>query len=164
MSDATISGNLVVNGQLVVTGQMYLPASTVTAANIVAAAGIEATKLQHQYEPLYAQSGTASAVTIPLHRVRGSTATVVAVVAGSIAAAVGDSTVTIDVRKNGTTILSGAIVLDNGNAARVGEAGTVTVTGGVAGDLYEIVVTTSIGTGTLPTGLFVQAVIREDAA
>ena len=164
MSDATISGNLVVNGQLVVTGQMYLPASTVTAANIVAAAGIEATKLQHQYEPFYSQVGNAAAATSILHIVRGATATVQAVRAVIVGAAVGDSTATIDVKKNGTTIISAPVVIDNANAAYTLEAGTVTVPAGVAGDVYTAVVTVSPGSGTPPTGLSVQLVIREDAA
>jgi hypothetical protein len=90
--------------------------------------------------------------------------TINSVKAGSIVAATGDSTVTIDVRKNGTTVLSGTIALDSANTARVVEAGTVDGAQDdvVADDWIEVVISVSAGTGTLPTGLFVQVEIDED--
>jgi hypothetical protein len=160
---AVIDGGLVVNNGLVVTTSAILPANCITNTNIPAAAGVEASKLQHQYEPCYSQSGNAAAATVVLHIVKGATATVQAVRAVSVAAATGDSTATIDVKKNGTTIISAPIVLDSGNTAYVLEAGTLTVPAGVAGDVYTAVITISAGSGTLPTGLSVQLVIREDA-
>lgn len=87
-----------------------------------------------------------------------------AVKVGSIAAAIGDSTVTVDVKKNNVSVLSSTVTLNSSNTARVAVSGTVnsTVDDVVAGDWIEVVITISTGTGTLPTGVFVQVEIDEN--
>lgn len=94
----------------------------------------------------------------------GTTATVLQFAAGSIAKAVGDSTVTIDLKKNGSSILSAVITLDSGNTNRLLETATLSSTALVAGDWLEIVITATVGTGTLPTGVFVRLLLDEDPA
>lgn len=143
---------------------LSIPAGTVTNSGIAADADVATTKLQHRTISTYAQSGNATAVTIPIHRVYGTTGTIIAIHAGSIGVATSDAAVTVDLKKNGTTCLSGVITLDSGNTARIGEAGTLTVTSLAAGDLLELVVTAAAGGGALPTGLFVTTVIDEKAA
>jgi hypothetical protein len=162
MATSRHEGNLHVVGRIT-SESMTIPDSTVTDDTVASDAGIGAEKLQHQYQPRYFQSGTAAAATAVLHVVQGDTATLMAVDVGSVVAAVGDSTVTVDVKKNGTTVLSGTVQLDSGNSAYVPEAGTVSVSNAVDGDVYTAVVTVSAGTGTLPTGLYVALKIREDA-
>lgn len=132
-------------------------------ADVASDAEVGAEKLDHQYQPCYAQSGTAAAATLAMHVVQGATAVLHAVKVGSIVAAIGDSTVTVDIKKNGTTVLSGTVQLDNANTAYVVESGSLSVTTAVAGDVYTAVVTVSAGTGTLPTGLFIELKIREKA-
>lgn len=154
-------GDLYVAGNLSASS-FSAPAGSVTNAMVAASAGIDATKLEHQHRPIYAQNGTASSVTVPLHCVRGATGTLLQVQAGTIAACAGAATITVDVKKNGTTVLSSAITLDNGNTARVAEAGTLSVTSLVAGDLLEVVITATAGGGTLGTGLWVQLTLEED--
>jgi hypothetical protein len=157
--------NATVIGSLVLTAQTVTPSDgSVVNASVANSAGILATKLQQQYTKLYAQASatTASTITIPIHLVRGATCTLDSIKAGSVVANVGAATVTIDLKKNGTTVLSAVITLDNANTARVPEAGTITTAGGVADDLYELVITATAGGGTLATGLFVQVVINED--
>ena len=91
--------------------------------------------------------------------------TVNSVKAGSIAAAIGDSTVTIDIKKNGSTILSAVITLDSSNTARITEAGTISRAGTfVAGDWYEVVIIATAGTRTLPTGVFVLCEVDQDGS
>lgn len=161
---STISGDLIVTGQTVLLGTVSLPAGNIGNSAIAAAAGVEASKLQHQHQPTYGQIGTAVSVAeIPFHSVQGAVASLESFSAGSIGVAVGAATVTIDIKKNGTTCLSGVITLDTGNTTRVPESGTITVPAGVAGDLYTLVIVATAGGGTLPTGLFVRAKFRESA-
>ncbi len=164
MADNRIDGNLIITGSLVVQGAApVFPPGTVTNAMIATAAGVSASKLQHQYELTYGQSGTAASVTIPFHVVRGATATLESISAGSVVAAIGGASVTVDIKKNGTSCLTGVITLDSGNTAYIPEAGSVSVSAAVADAVYTLVIAATAGGGTLPTGLFVTVKIREDA-
>jgi hypothetical protein len=139
------------------------PAGTISDSAISGTAGIDADKLEHKHRKTYAQSGTATSVTIPIHLVVGATARRLICSAGSIAIAIGDSTVTIDLKKAGSSVLSGVTTLDSSNTARTAESLAVTTSTAVAGNLYELVIVATIGTGTLPTGLFVEFEIDEVA-
>jgi hypothetical protein len=68
--------------------------------------------------------------------------------------------VTVDLRKNGTTVLSAVITLNNANTARVAVAGALSVTTLVAGDVLEVVTATA-GGGTLATGVFAIVTVNE---
>jgi hypothetical protein len=157
-------GDMRIKGNLSCT-TFTAPNGSIDNAAIEALAGIAANKLEHRYQPTFAQPNTtAAAETHAIHVVYGTTGEVIAFRAGSIAACIGDSTVTVDLKKNGTTMLSSVITLDSGNTARVVEAGTISGAGTLAaGDLLEIVIAVSAGTGTLATGVYVQAIINEDA-
>lgn len=163
MAQTRIEGDVYVTGAL---GAKTLspPAGSIANAAVAALAGIDATKLEHQHRIGWSQANvTAAAETRVVYVCYGTTGTILAFVAGSIAKAVGDSTVTVDLRKNGTTVLSAVITLDNANTNRVAEAGTISVPGLVAGDVLEVVVAVTAGTGTLPTGLFAAVTLEEDA-
>lgn len=142
-----------------------LPDGCVDDDAVAAGASIAADKLRHQYLPTYAQANTAAVdETRVIHVVHGTTGEVTAFVAGSIAKAVGDATCTVDLKKNGTTVLTAPITLDSGNTNRVAEAGTISGTVTLAvGDVLEVVIDGTIGTGTLPTGVFCSATVVEDA-
>ncbi len=143
---------------------IVLPDGNVTDAKVAAAAGIAATKLEHQHRKTFAQSNTtAAAETRVVHVVHGATGEIVAFEAGSIAACTGNATITVDLKKNGTSILDAAIVLDSTNTARVVEAATIDTAGLVDGDVLEVVVAVDAGTGALGTGLFAEVVVHEDA-
>ena len=159
-----IEGDLQVTGRIY-SGSLTVPAGSVSNAGVAADAEIAASKMTHYHYPIWSQPNTtATAETRTLHKAVAA-GEVLSVWAGSIAKAVGDSTVTIDVKKNGTTILSSTIVLDNANTARVAEAGSISGTATyVAGDWFEAVITISAGTGTLPTGVAVGMKIEEDPA
>lgn len=157
-----IQGDLHVTGT--VTGGSLTPSAlTVTNASVSSTAAIAATKLEHQFALSYTQNGTAASATIPLHVAYGA-GTIVSVKAASIAIAVGAATVTVDLKKGGTTCLSGVITLDSGNAARTSEAGSLTVTTYSADNFLELVIVATAGGGTLPTGLIVTVILRENAA
>lgn len=163
MAQSRHEGDLYVAGALSA-ASLAVPAGAVGNAAIAPAAAIAATKLQHRNRPVYAQPNTAAAdETRVIYHVRGATATIVAFAAGSIAKAVGDATCTVDLKKNGTTVLSAPITLDSANTNRVVEAGTLSVTSLVAGDVLEVVIDGTIGTGTLPTGVFCSLTVDESA-
>lgn len=142
-----------------------LPASSVTNTAVAAAAGISASKLQHAHRAVLAQgsASNAAAQTQVLHVVVGATGTVQAVKAGAVVPAVGAATATVDIKKNGTTILSAPISLSSAQTARQLVSGTITVPAVAVGDVLEIVITATAGGGTLAQGLFAAVDIFEDA-
>lgn len=156
-------GDLVVTGRLTA-GHISYPSNEISNAAIASDAGIDAEKLEHQYCKSYSQPNTtATAETRILHVVHGDTAEVLEFEAGSIVANVGAATVTVDLKKNGTTILSAVITLDNTNTAYVTEAGTISSANLVDGDVLTIVTTATAGGGTIATGFFCSVKLREKA-
>ena len=158
-----IEGNQVFTGSVTFQSTVGLPSETISAANVRTAAGIEATKLQHQHQPMVSQSGTAVADTRAIHHVHGAAGTVEAFRIGLIAACSGNATVTADLKKNGTSILSAPIQLTSSEANYEEVEATISTPAVVAGDVLTCVVTVNAGSGALGTGFYAQAVIRESA-
>jgi len=141
------------------------PAGALTAAAIASSAQLPATVLVHRLHKHYAQPNTtATTVTIPLHVAR-KTGELKELVAGSIVAPIGAATVTIDLKKNNATVLTGTFTLDSANLARIVEAAVLNgaLTAYVVGDFFELVITATAGGGTLPTGLYVSATFDEQS-
>ena len=160
-----ITDDLHVEGTLTCTS-LGIPSATVVDDDVAASADIAATKLEHQYIQVYAQeSGTdATDESRVVHVVHGSAGSIVKFEAGSVVAATGDSTCTVDLKKNGNSVLSSVITLDNGNSAYTPEEGTVSSSSLSSGDVLEVVFDATAGTGSLPQGVFAVVVLREDAA
>lgn len=156
-----IAGDLIVTGGLAV-GSLTLPSSSVVNASVAAGADIDAAKFIHPIRVTEAQDNVAAADETRIIHVARRAGTVVSFRAGSIAIAVGNAIATVDLKKNGTTVLSAVITLDNANTNRVAEAGTINTAAYVAGDVFEWVVVDTIGTGTLPTGVFCHMEALED--
>lgn len=134
-----------------------MPQNAIDNSNQVkAGTNLDADKLEQRFFPGWSQPNSAASTETRTLFVARRSGTVNEVIAGSIAKAVGDSTVTLDVKKNGTTILAAVITLDNANTARIVEQGSVTSSAFVAGDWFEVVIVATANTGTLPTGVFVQ--------
>jgi hypothetical protein len=139
------------------------PASCITNAAIIGAAGIVATKLEHQFQPVYRQaSGAINAdATAAIHVGYGATGDIIGFRAGNITAATGSDTTTVDLKKNGTTVLSAVITL-NTAASTTLQTGTLSTTTYVAGDVFTVVID---ATGVAPgQGVWAQPIFREDAA
>lgn len=158
------------NGDVFIAGNlsartMSIPADTIDDADIKAAADIAATKLEHQHQKGYAQESdtAAAAEDRVVHAVYGTAGTVVAFEVGVVVACIGDATITVDLHKNGASILTAAVVLDSGDAAYALVAGTIDTAALVDGDVLEVVITVNAGTGTLGKGVFASVIIREDA-
>jgi hypothetical protein len=160
---STHAGDFMVTGRLIA-GSFTPPSDSVSDASVVAAAGVQASKLEHQYEPVFSQEGgtNAAAEVRVVHVVKGATADLVSFHAGSVVAATSTGTCTVDLKKNGTTCLSAPITLDSSNTAYTVEAGTLSVLTAAAGDVLTVTVAGVSGTN-LPQGVFARLVIREDA-
>lgn len=155
------NGDLNVTGTLRV-GALSLPATCVVDANVSGSSPLTAGKTRHRHAVTEAQAhGTASVARRSAVRVAHAAGEVVAVRAGVSVACVGDSTISVDVTKNGTTILSAPVGIDSGDLAFALVAGVVSDAPYVAGDVFEVQVTVSAGTGTLGQGVFCDLVFDE---
>jgi hypothetical protein len=139
-----------------------VPVNSFGDAQISAANPLGVTKVTHQYIPCYAQpNGSAAASETKAVFVARSAGTVRAIEAGIITAAVGAATVTIDLKKNGVSILTSVITIDNSKVAYAKTAGAISSAAYVAGDVFTLVITATAGGGTLPQGLFVDTTFAE---
>jgi hypothetical protein len=145
----------------VVLSSVTLPASCVTNAKIEAGAGISASKQQHLHSKCQSQrNGTINASQRELiHLVTGATGTLKSFKAYNITTATATDTTTIDLLKNGSTMLSAVITL-NAAATTVVQSATFASTSVVAGDKLEVNV---VATGAAPgQGLSIQVTLEED--
>jgi hypothetical protein len=150
---------------------MILPAGSVGDSQANIASPIQATKLQHQYEKTFAQyaglpasTQTAASDQWVAHIVRGLTATPIDFKAGCVTVCVGAATITVDLLRNGTTVLTAPITLNNSQTAyQLVTAAGFSVSPWAVGDVLEVKITATAGGGTLGKGLFAQLNLREDA-
>lgn len=143
---------------------LSVPVNAIRDAQVSAGADIAAGKLQHAHRAILAQGSatTVAAQTQVIHVVSGATATLRISEAGAVVPAVGTDTATIDIQKNGTTVLSSVITLTSSQSARQIVLGTISVPAGVTNDVYEVVITPVHSTGTLAKGVFVVLDVYED--
>ena len=146
-----------------------IPASTVVDSYIDSGADIAANKqeITLRWIALAQAHGTASTDERRcVHNVLGVTASLISVRAGVLVAAAGNSTVTVDVYKNGSTVLSSVITLNSSTVIRTETSGTLSTspTSLAVGDCLEVVIDATVGTGTLPQGVYVQLDMTEKYA
>jgi len=161
-----IRGDVYINGNLQAKTQTY-PATSIANADIAAAAAIAASKLEHRHNIMYSQESDTqvpSDATYPIFNCYGATGTTVAFEAGSVTPCTVTRTVTVDLLKNGVSVLAAAIVLDVGNAARTPEAAVVDTSAIADGDLLEIDIAKAGAAGDYAKGLYCTVVINEDAS
>lgn len=155
-----IQGDVHIVGNL--TGATVTPSSsTVTDASVSASAAISASKIVHQHVRTFGQSGNAADETRTIHKAYGA-GTVTAVVASCITAAVGSDTCTVNIKKNGTTILSSVVTINSSSVAYTGQAGTVSVPSYSAGDEFTVTFDYTSAGGTAPTGVSATLIVREN--
>lgn len=164
-SPVVIPGDLIVRGAFGA-GSMAVPANAIGDAEVTAARPISAAKLQQRFQTHASQTKTAGVSVAERRVIRvivGATGTILSLLAGLQTALVGDATTTINLYKNGSSILTAALVLTSATAAYATAAASVATASLVVGDVLEIVITVAAGTGTLGQGLFVQLNHNEDA-
>jgi len=163
MAKSRMGGDVHVVGTLSA-ATLSVPAGTVVNADVNAGAAIAATKLEHQHHATYAQSGNSVDETKVIHTVWGATCTLVGFEAGSIGIHAGADACTIDLEKDGVSVLAAPITLDSGNVAYTPEAATINTTAGLDSDVYSVVQNFTTGGGTPATGVYATLTFREDPA
>lgn len=141
-----------------------LPAGSISKTDIVASADVEASKLEHQYAATVSQKlGTDAATEAAVaHVVYGTSGSLLAFEAGAVTPAGATTTVTVDLKKNGTTVLSGVITLNNTQAAYQLVSGTISGATLAADDVLTVHFTLS--GANEPQGVFARLVWTEKAA
>jgi hypothetical protein len=156
--------NVNVQGALTSTGGLTIPSGSVTDDAVKAAAGVQASKLQQRPPRKVNLSDHATAVAASrrqIHYVYGATASILAFGVVASVAAGSASSATVDLKKNGTTILTGTITLDNGTAAFVLKQGVLASADLVQGDVLEADVTAVAG-ANVPKGVTAYLWLNED--
>jgi len=163
-STSRLEGDYYVAGNFSST-TLNIPAGTVTNAMVNANADIAASKLEHPICKTFSQNSavTAADQTLVVHGVRGATGTTIAFEVGCVVANIGDSTVAFDLLKGGVSVLSAAVTVDSGDAARAIVAGTISTATLADGDVLELSIDATVGTGTLGKGAFATVFIYEDS-
>jgi len=162
-------GDLQVKGQLVPQSISYPPAG-ITDAAIAALAAIAASKLQHEHRKEYSQEASANNAAetkgIFIARFAGNVVAfqVELILAPDTAAGSSGRTATVDLKKNGTSILSAPITLNSINTPYVAVNATISTPGYSAGDSFTVVVANGGSVGTYPKGVTAQATFNEAGA
>ncbi len=159
-------GDLVLTGTLI-PGGLLAPAGCISASNIGSPAagqpGVASSKLNHRQHRVYAQANaTIVTATIPVWLTYGTAGTVLSFKAGSIVACIGAATVTVDLQKNGSSVLTAPITLNSSSVARVAQTATISTPATAAGDWFDMVVAATAGGGTIGTGLYAEAILDEN--
>lgn len=165
MADLTIPLNLRVQGQIYATGGLRGGAATLRNADIATDADIDASKQEHQYSltiPLTNHGATPAALRQTIHAAYGAAGTVVAASVG-VVTAVASGSFTIDIYKNGSSILSSTLTINssNGTAYAVNDC-TINTAAYDVDDIFEVVQTISTPSGG--GGAWLLLTLREDAA
>jgi len=156
--DLHVAGNLSADS-------MSPPDGSVGDSAIEAGANVSALKLEQQYMPTVRTAGAVANKTEVLH-VANAPGTLFEISAGTITLCTGTASITIDVLKNGVSVLSADLVLDSGNTARVLELASLdpAAVDYDAGDWFEVTITIATPTGAVGSGLVVRGLFREEAA
>jgi hypothetical protein len=157
-------------------GTASLPAACVGDTQIKAGATgayVQATKLQHQAPGVIGGSvqiagptTTVATVTQTLGMAKG-VGTLASLDGWIEVAAVGAATVTVDLQKSTgggayATVLSATMAISSATVIRTAVPTTISAASYVAGDIFRIVCTATAGGGTLPQGLTLRLVAREE--
>jgi hypothetical protein len=157
-----IEGNVFVDGSL--QAKTLVPSDgCVTNAKVVTDAQLDAAKLRHRNRGHFTQPNTTATAERKIVYVARHSGNVLSFVAGSIAICAGAATMTVDLQKNGVSVLTAVITLNSSSVNLVAQAATISVAAYVAGDVFEIISTATAGGGTIGTGLFASAEFDEQA-
>jgi hypothetical protein len=161
-----IPGNVSVTGTAAVAG-LSAPAGCIADTNVATpatgAAGISTYKQNHRERHRQVQAAGSAIVsqTTPACIVNGTDGLVISFKASVKTACVGGATVTFDLKKNGTSVLSAAISFSSSDSAGAVKTATISTASCVAGDLFEIVTTATAGGGTVGQESYAEALIDE---
>jgi hypothetical protein len=154
-----INDSLYVGGNL--SAQSWtLPSGQIVNDNVSGTAGITTEKMSHRFRATVpcTKVGVDAATEAHVAFVAGTAGTLNSFKAGAVVVAGAATTVTVDLKKNGTTVLSAVATLDNSQVAYQLVTATLSVTAIVAGDVFTVHFTLS--GANEPQGVF--AVMEAD--
>lgn len=131
-------------------------------ANVPADFQLPANNAIHRQHMRDLQSGTVATRRAPLFIAYQDGTITLARAVITQTAAVGGATLSIDILKNGSTILSAPIAMSSSTALRTAVTGTLSSAAVAAGDVFEVSVTATTGGGTLPVGLITELIFDEE--
>jgi len=145
-------------------GRVVFPASTIGDTQINASAPITAGKMEHRFNSGIGQPHGIAAVAERrvIHRAK-SPGTVNFFWVGLTVANVGAATITVNLLRNGTTVLTAPVVLTSATVVYVAVTAAIASAPYSAGDVFETAITVAAGGGTLGQGAFAQATMTEAA-
>ena len=161
MSLSKIDSDVLITGLLYPAGGLTVPASAIADSQVAAAANISALKLEHLRNidlALTDHATNAAAVRKVIYGAENPGAidkfeAFVTVAAGAT------TTITVDLYKNGSSVLSSAISFTSSLTAYTKSAGTVSSATFTDDDVFEVVVT--VTGSNPPKGLNARLVLRE---
>jgi hypothetical protein len=144
--------------------EVGLPTASIGDEQVSASSPLGATKTIHRFAQSLAQAHGTAATTERrvIHRARAA-GTITSFVAGLSVAHTGAATVTANLLKNGTTVLSAVITQNNALAAYAVLTGGISSASYIAGDVFEVALIATAGGGTLGQGVFAQGIFDEAA-
>ena len=151
------------NGTFTFAGSVKLPATCVGDANIDPVSPLGTSKSRRRISKTYRQANGSANVAEQsvVHVVYGAVGAIIAIRGGIRTACIAPSKTTVDVKKNGVSILTAAFDITSASAAFALVAASIASAGLVTGDVLEVVVTLT-GGGTQGQGLFVDILVDED--
>jgi hypothetical protein len=156
--------DMIVRGIFYPLGGMSLPLSSVGNASFNASDPLATAKMYHRVRRGGGQLHGTDATDERRYLYRAYAAgTLVSFRAGVLVAATGDDTVTVDLKKDGTTVLSAPISITTSPAAYASLAGTISVAAYAAGVCFDVTVDATHNAGTLPQGVWWEAVFDSEA-
>jgi hypothetical protein len=163
---SSINGNLFVAGILQPTN-FSPPALCIPDAAVSmpagGASGIQTAKMNHRQHVRHNQAEGVAVVTETrqVWITNGTAGVVNSFKAQLKVANIGAATITIDLKKNGTSILSAPISFSSADAALAIKTATIVTSATANNDYFEYVTTATVGGGTLGQGLYLDALIDE---
>jgi hypothetical protein len=165
MASSIIHGNATYRDRIVFLN-IVLPADSVLNEQVGTGSPIAADKIEHNQRANYSQESATTSVSESrvIHTVNGLTGTLKAFKAGCVVANVGAATITVDLLKNGVSVLSAPVALDSTQIAYELEVDTIVDATAAVGDVFEVAVVAAAGGGTIGLGVFAYLDLYEDAA
>lgn len=152
-----------IGGNVIIAGSFALPDGSITDSKIQAGANLSAVNLEHQYEPVIELSNHATSVVaqrVPAFKAKSVGSVIGFSVDCSVPPAAAGSC-TIDLKKNGASILTAPITLNDTAVANTSVAGVISSAPLVAGDRLDVEVAGV--TGTTAKGVAAYPIVRARA-
>ena len=157
-----INNSLIVRGSLNVGGGIVAPTGSIPGTYLSSSTPAIVAALGQQRSVIFSQPNTNAATpTTQVISVVQQPAALLYLYVGSVTAATGTSTATVNLLINGTSCLTGTVTLNSTNTAYGTVSAGFSTNTLAAGQVVAIQVTTTSGTGSTPLGLFAQLVVNE---